>query len=70
MWGIQTNAPQGLKMAMRRALERSAIPSAVASLRIRQSELSTDADVVGAIVAAETLHAASEGLLVTITSTS
>jgi predicted NBD/HSP70 family sugar kinase len=55
---------------MRRALERSAIPSAVASLRIRQSELSTDADVVGAIVAAETLHAASEGLLVTITSTS
>lgn len=55
---------------MRRALERSAIPSAVASLRIRQSELTTDADVVGAIVAAETLHAASEGLLVTITSTS
>ncbi len=33
---------------MRRALERSAIPSAVASLAVRQSELDTDADVVGA----------------------
>ncbi|MEW1952435.1 ROK family transcriptional regulator [Terrabacter sp. NPDC080008] len=55
---------------MRRALERSAIPSAVASLTIEQSQLHTDADVVGAIVAAETAHAAAEGLLVTITSTS
>lgn len=54
---------------MQRALERSAIPSAVASLVVRESELQTDADVVGAVVAAETLHAATEGHLVTITST-
>lgn len=53
---------------MQRALERSAIPSAVASLVVRESELQTDADVVGAVVAAETLYAATEGHLVTITS--
>jgi predicted NBD/HSP70 family sugar kinase len=55
---------------MRRALDRSAIPSAAASLVVRKSALDTDADVVGAIVAAEALQAAREGLLVTITSTS
>ena len=55
---------------MRRALERSAIPSATASLVVRRSELLTGADVIGAVVAAETLHAASEGHLVTIASTS
>ena len=55
---------------MKRALERSAIPSAVASLVVRLSELDTEADVVGAIVAAEVLHTSREGLLVTITSTS
>jgi predicted NBD/HSP70 family sugar kinase len=55
---------------MRRALERSAIPSAVASLTVRQSTLQTDADVVGAIVAAEVLHVAGEGLTATSASTS
>ena len=55
---------------MRRALERSAIPSAAASVEIRRSELDTEADVVGAIVAAEALHASREGFVVTITSTS
>jgi predicted NBD/HSP70 family sugar kinase len=54
---------------MRREVERSAIPSAAASLEVRRSELDTDADVVGAIVAAETLLASRQGLLVTITST-
>ena len=55
---------------MLRALDRSAIPSAVASLVVRLSELDTDADVVGAIVAAEALQTSREGLLVTITSIS
>ena len=55
---------------MRRALERSAIPSATASLVVRRSELLTGADVIGAVVAAETLHAANDNLLVTIASTS
>jgi predicted NBD/HSP70 family sugar kinase len=54
---------------MRREVERSAIPSAAASLEVRRSELDTDADVVGAIVAAETLLASRQGLPVTITST-
>lgn len=59
-----------ITVPMRHALERSAIPSATASLVVRASELHTDADVVGAIVAAEAVHAAAEGLLVTVSSTS
>jgi len=59
-----------ITVPMRHALERSAIPSAAASLVVRASELHTDADVVGAIVAAEAVHAAAEGLLVTVSSTS
>jgi len=56
---------------MRRALERSAIPSATASLVVRQSDLLTGADVIGAVVAAETLHAAAnDSHSVTIASTS
>lgn len=55
---------------MRVAIERSAIPSAAASLVVRQTELGTDADVVGAIVAAETLSAAQDPHLITIASTS
>ena len=45
-------------------------PGATASLVVRQSELLTGADVIGAVVAAETLHAAREGHLVTIASSS
>ena len=59
-----------LSTPMRVAIERSAIPSASASLVVRRSELEADADVVGAIVAAEALHASNESSLITIASTS
>lgn len=52
------------------AIERSAIPSAAASLVIRLSRLDTDADVVGAIVSAEALAGVGDGPLITIASTS
>ncbi|MBB2986553.1 ROK family transcriptional regulator [Terracoccus luteus] len=55
---------------LRAAIERSAIPSAAASVTILSSELATEADVVGGIVAAEALHAASDALKVTIGSMS
>ena len=56
---------------MRQALERSAIPSAAASVAVRMSELKLEADVVGAIVAAQTVHAAADRgpLLASIAST-
>ncbi|MEP7330531.1 MAG: ROK family transcriptional regulator [Terracoccus sp.] len=59
-----------LSVPMRVAIERSAIPSASASLVVRRSELEADADVVGAIVAAEALHASNESPMITIASTS
>ncbi len=59
-----------LSTPMRVAIERSAIPSASASLVVRRSELEADADIVGAIVAAEALHASNESSLITIASTS
>lgn len=55
---------------MRASLERSAIPSATASLVVRLGELDTDADVVGALVAAGALLPANEGVLATAAITS
>jgi predicted NBD/HSP70 family sugar kinase len=55
---------------MRVSLERCAIPSAAASVVVRFGQLDTDADVVGALVAATTLLPASESALVLSASTS
>lgn len=50
---------------MRASLERCAIPSAAASVVVRESELDTDADVVGALVCAAALLPANAGVLAT-----
>ncbi len=55
---------------MRASLERCAIPSAAASVVVRFGQLDTDADVVGALVAATTLLPASESALALSASTS
>jgi predicted NBD/HSP70 family sugar kinase len=55
---------------MRASLERCAIPSAAASVVVRSGQLDTDADVVGALVAATTLLPPSESALVLSASTS
>ena len=55
---------------MRASLERCAIPSAAASVVLRESELETDADVVGALVCAAALLPANEGVLATAASIS
>ena len=55
---------------MRTSLERCAIPSAAASVVVRSGQLDTDADVVGALVAATTLLPPSESALVLSASTS
>ncbi len=52
-----------ITVPMRAALERCAIPSAAATVVLRSSELDTDADVVGALVAAAALLPAGEGVL-------
>jgi predicted NBD/HSP70 family sugar kinase len=44
------------------SIERCAIPSAAASVSLREAQLDTDADVVGALAVAEERHAAAEGL--------
>jgi predicted NBD/HSP70 family sugar kinase len=46
------------------ALERCAIPSAAATVSMRVGELDANADIVGALAVAESVHAASEGLMV------
>ena len=48
------------------SLERCAIPSAAATVTLREGELDADADVVGALAVAETRHAEAEGLLVSV----
>lgn len=55
---------------MRASLERCAIPSAAASVVVRSGQLDTDADVIGALVAATTLLPPSESSLVLSASTS
>jgi predicted NBD/HSP70 family sugar kinase len=55
---------------MRASLERCAIPSAVASVVVREGELDTDADVVGALVSATTLLPANQAVLATAASIS
>jgi predicted NBD/HSP70 family sugar kinase len=55
---------------MRASLERCAIPSAAASVVVRASELGTDADVIGALVAAATLLPATEGAFANVASNS
>jgi predicted NBD/HSP70 family sugar kinase len=45
------------------SLERCAIPSAAASVSLREAQLDTDADVVGALAVAEERYAAAEGLI-------
>ncbi len=55
---------------MRASLERCAIPSAAASVSVRHSELDTDADVVGALVAAAALLPATESVLAAASSIS
>lgn len=55
---------------MRTSLERCAIPSAAASVVVRSGQLDTDADVVGALVAATTLLPPAESALVLSASTS
>ena len=48
------------------ALERCAIPSAAASVRIRLGVLDAHADVIGALAVAEERHAEAEGLAVSV----
>jgi predicted NBD/HSP70 family sugar kinase len=55
---------------MRASLERCAIPSAAASVVVRFGQLDTDADVVGALVAATSLLPSGESALALSASTS
>ena len=55
---------------MRASLERCAIPSAAASVVVREGELDTDADVVGALVCATALLPANQAVLATAASIS
>ena len=55
---------------MRASLERCAIPSAAASVVVREGELDTDADVVGALVCATALLPANQAVLASAASIS
>ncbi|KRF28918.1 ROK family transcriptional regulator [Phycicoccus sp. Soil802] len=55
---------------MRASLERCAIPSAAASVVVREGELDTDADVIGALVCATALLPANQAVLASAASIS
>jgi predicted NBD/HSP70 family sugar kinase len=61
--GLLTRVGDVINGPMLASLERCAIPSAAASVSLREAQLDTDADVVGALAVAEERYAAAEGLI-------
>jgi predicted NBD/HSP70 family sugar kinase len=61
--GLLSRVGDVINGPMLASLERCAIPSAAASVSLREARLDTDADVVGALAVAEERHAAAEGLI-------